>query len=270
MKTICLANHKGGCAKTTTALNLAVALAQKGARVLAVDLDPQGNLSVALGANLAELESTKRTSLRLLLEPEHDYSDYLISTRPRLDLLPCCLDAEIKTALDSLSFSRELKLKRKLEVAQSDYDYCVIDTPPALEVPTLNGLVMADLVIVPVETSLFALVGLTQLLTTIAGVREEHQPQQLVMALSTIHTARQVLDRELREKVIERFTSDLVFETCIPRTIAIGEATASRRAIVEADPSNAATFTFFKLIAEIKELLNEQPQTSRANKRESR
>jgi chromosome partitioning protein len=270
MKTIVLANHKGGCAKTTTALNLSVALAQKGSRVLAVDLDSQGNLSVALGANLEELERTRRTSLRLLLEPDHDYSDYVFEARPRLDLLPCCLDAEIKTALDSLSFSRELKLKRKLEAAQKDYDYCVIDTPPALEVPTLNGLVMADLVIVPVETSLFALVGLSQLLTVIAGVRHEHQPRQLVMALSTMHTSRQVLDRELREKVIERFTGDLVFETCIPRTISVGEATASRRAIVEADQSNPATFAFFQLIAEIKELFNERTQEARTNQRESR
>jgi chromosome partitioning protein len=88
LKTITIANHKGGCAKTTTALNLAVALAAKGARVLAVDLDLQGNLSASLGADLDELEGSRLTVHRLLLEPKDDYSQYIIHSRPRLDLLP--------------------------------------------------------------------------------------------------------------------------------------------------------------------------------------
>ena len=92
MKTIVIANHKGGCAKTTTALNIAVALAAKGSRVLAVDLDLQGNLSAALGADLAELEELRKTAHRLMLDPVADYSEYVIKSRPRLDLLPSSLD----------------------------------------------------------------------------------------------------------------------------------------------------------------------------------
>ncbi len=124
MKTITIANHKGGCAKTTTALNLAVALAAKGSHVLAVHLDLQGNLSAALGADLEELVATRRTVHRLMLDHTADYSQHLIKTsRPRLDILPASLDSEVGPALDSLVVSRELKLKDKLSPGLKYYDY---------------------------------------------------------------------------------------------------------------------------------------------------
>ena len=107
MKTIVLANHKGGCAKTTTALNVAVALSMTGSRVLAVDLDPQGNLSAALGADLEEIEESKKTSHRLMLDEKGDFSSYIMSLRPRLDLLPSCLDADAEALLDGQAVSRE-------------------------------------------------------------------------------------------------------------------------------------------------------------------
>ena len=102
MKTIVIANHKGGCAKTTTALNLAVTLANTGSRVLAVDLDPQGNLSAALGADLQELEESRHTAHRLMLDERGDYSQYVVTSRPRLDLLPACLDADAEALLEVL------------------------------------------------------------------------------------------------------------------------------------------------------------------------
>jgi chromosome partitioning protein len=271
VKTIVLANHKGGCAKTTTALNLAVALAGKGARVLAVDLDLQGNLSAALGADLEELEQTRRTVHRLMLDQSADYSQYLIHSRPRLDLLPASLDSDVGPSLDSIVVSRELMLKNKLGPAQKHYDYCVIDTPPALNVPTLNGLVVADMVVIPIETSLFALLGLKDLLRVVAQVRAAHAPMQFVMALSTIHAARQNLDKQVRAKVVERFTDEFVFETVIPRLVSVGEATAGKRAVVEAEPEgNPATFAFYKLIAEIKELLGDEEEAAAANRRRAR
>lgn len=260
MKTICLANHKGGCAKTTTALNLAVALAAKGSRVLAVDLDLQGNLSAALGADLAELEESRRTSHRLLLDQTGDYSEYVIRSRPRLDLLPASLDSEIKTALDALVVSRELRLRDKLAPAANHYDYCVVDTPPALEVPTLNGLVAADLVIIPIETSMFALLGLNQLLRVIGQVRQAHAPDQFVMALSTIHAARQNLDKQVRAQVINKFTDEFVFTTTVPRLVSVGEATAGLKAVVEIDSTSPATLAFYQLIREIKGLLGDEEE----------
>lgn len=270
MKTITIANHKGGCAKTTTALNLVVAFASKGKRVLAIDLDVQGNFSAALGADLEELEQSRKTVHRLMLDPTADYSQYLISSRPRLDLLPASLDSDVLPTLDAQAVSRELRLRDKLLPAQDHYDYCIIDTPPALNVPTLNGLVVADVVIIPVESSLFALLGLTQLLRVIAQVRQAHAPDQFVMALSTIHAARQNLDKKVRERVIERFTEEFVFDTVIPRAVSVGEATAGLQAIVEAEPTNPATFAFYKLMGEIRELLGDEEAAKQANRRSAR
>lgn len=258
MKTITIANHKGGVAKTTTALNLAVLLARQGSRVLACDLDPQGNLSLALGANLQELEDTHRTSHRLMLGDRDDYSDYVQPARPRLDLLPACLDHDAESMLLSQRVAGELLLKQKLAPAHRVYDFCVIDTPPSLQTPTLNALAMSDLVIIPIETSMFALHGISQLLRTIGQVRRIHAPQQIIMALSTLHSARQKLDRDVREQVLAKFGSDFVFNTSIPRLVAVGEATAQMQAVVESQPDSAATFAFHKLVTEVIDILVEE------------
>jgi chromosome partitioning protein len=270
MRTICIANHKGGCAKTTTALNVAATLALTGSRVLAIDLDPQGNLSAALGADLEALEESKLTTHRLMLDERGDYSTYLIKSRPRLELLPACLDADAEAMLDGHQVSRELLLKQKLAPAQPTYDYCVIDTPPSLRVPTLNALAMSDLTIVPVESSMFALLGLTQLLRTIAKVRKLHSPEMSIMALSTMYTARQNLDKTIRARVVEKFTEDFVFQTTIPRTVSIGEAVATLRTVIETSPESQGTFAFRKLVTEIREIFGdeeERPATARKHTR---
>lgn len=258
MKTITIANHKGGVAKTTTALNLAVLLAHQGSRVLAVDLDPQGNLSLSLGADLQELEETRRTSHRLMLTDRDDFSTYTIQARPRLDLLPACLDHDAESMLLSQRVAGELLLKQKLSPAKRAYDFCVVDTPPSLQTPTLNALAMSDLVIIPIETSMFALHGISQLLRTIGQVRRIHAPHQIIMALSTLHNARQKLDRDVREQVFAKFGGEFVFNTTIPRLVAVGEATAQLQAVVESQPESAATFAFHKLVAEVFKILIEE------------
>jgi chromosome partitioning protein len=270
MKTIALANHKGGCAKTTTALNVAAALAMTGSRVLAIDLDPQGNLSASLGADLQELETSHRTAHRLMLDERGDFSDYTVKSRPRLDVIPACLDADAEALLDGQAVSRELLLKQKLSPAQPAYDYCVIDTPPSLRVPTLNALAMSDLTVVPIESSMFALLGLGQLLRTVAKVRRAHAPDMMVMALSTLYTARQNLDKNIRTKVLEKFTEDFVFNTTIPRAVAVGEATATLQAVVETSPESAGAFAFRKLVAEIREVLGDEENRSEAIRRGAR
>ena len=270
MKTIVLANHKGGCAKTTTALNLAVALAGSGSKVLAVDLDQQGNLSAALGADLQEIEESQHTSHRLMLDERGDFSDYIIQLRKRLDLLPSCLDADAEALLEGQAVSRELLLKQKLQPARPSYDYCVIDTPPSLRLPSLNALAMSDLTIVPIESSMFALLGLGQLLRTISKVRRAHTPDMQLMALSTMYTARQNLDKEIREKVLEKFTEDFVFRTTIPRAVAVGQATATLQAIVETSPESAPAFAFRKLVSEIQEVLNDEQENQAAVERRTR
>lgn len=267
MKTIVVANHKGGCSKTTTTLNLAVSFALSGANVLAVDLDFQGNLSASLGVDLQQIEDTRFTSHRLMLDETGDFSAYKTNVRPRLDVIPSCIDADAEALLDGQAVSRELLLRQKLAPAFPAYDYCIIDTPPSLRTPTLNALAMSDLTIVPIESSMFALLGLAQLLRTIAKVRNAHAPNMFVMALSTIYTARQVLDRNIREKVIEKFTEDFVFNTTIPRSVAVGEATATMRAIVEVEKEAAASFAFRKLAQEVKEILTDEQENQSQIKR---
>lgn len=270
MKTITLANHKGGCAKTTSALNVAVTLANTGSRVLVVDLDPQGNLSASLGVDLQELEESHQTAHRLMLDERGDYSNYTINARPRLDIVPSCLDADAEALLDGQAVSRELLLKQKLAPARPAYDYCVIDTPPSLRVPTLNALAMSDLTVVPIESSMFALLGLGQLLRTVAKVRKAHAPEMRLMALSTLYTARQNLDKNIRAKVIEKFTEDYVFQTTIPRAVAVGEATATLQAVVESHPESAGAFSFRKLVTEIREVLGDEESRSETARRVSR
>lgn len=258
MKTITIANHKGGVAKTTTALNLAVLLSKQGSRVLAVDLDPQGNLSLALGADLQELEESRLTSHRLMLSDRDDYTAFVRDARPRLDLLPACLDADAESMLLAQRVAGELLLKQRLAPAKRVYEFCVIDTPPNLQTSTLNALALSDLVIIPIETSLFALHGITQMLRTIGQVRRVHAPQQIIMALSTLHNARQKLDRDVREQVLAKFGSDFVFNTTIPRLVAVGEATAQLQAVVESQPDSQATFAFHKLVSEVFGVLVEE------------
>lgn len=270
MKTIVIANHKGGCAKTTTALNLAVTLSNTGSNVLAVDLDPQGNLSAALGTDLQELEESHRTAHRLMLDERGDYSQYLSDSRPRLHLLPACLDADAEALLDGQAVSRELLLKQKLAAAHTAYDYCVVDTPPSLRVPTLNALAMSELTIVPIESSMFALLGLSQLLRTVGKIRKAHAPEMLVMALSTMYTARQNLDKGIRAKVLDKFTEDFVFQTTIPRAVAVGEATATLQAVVDVAPESPSTFAFRKLVAEVKEVLGNEEGRQAASRRSTR
>lgn len=267
MKHITLANHKGGCAKTTTALNIGVTLAMTGSRVLMVDLDPQGNLSAALSVDLEELEQSRKSTYRLMLDEKADYSNYTQPSRSRLDLIPNCLDVDAEMLLGGQPVSRELMLKEKLKPAYKNYDYCVIDTPPSLGVPTLNALAIADLTIVPIDSSMFALLGLKELLRTIAKVRKAHAPDMIIMALSSIFTGRQNLDKQIRDRVIQRFTEDFVFATTIPRSVGVSEAISTLRAVVEANPESSSSFAYHKLVHEIREVLDDEEVRLETSKR---
>ena len=252
MKTIVLANHKGGCAKTTTALNLAIVMASQGSRVLAVDLDPQGNLSVALGADLQELESTRCTSHRMMIDARGDIAAYLMRARPKLDLIPACLDHDAETLIEGQPVSRDLLLKNRLAPIRTGYDYCVIDTPPSLRAPTLNALAMSDMTVIPIESSMFALVGLTQLMRMVAAVRRAHAPRMIIMGLSTLYVARQTVDREVRSQMEGIFKTN-IFETWVPRAAAVNAATGAGKSVFETDIASPAALAFFNLANEIRE-----------------
>ncbi len=270
MKVITLSNNKGGCAKTTVSLNLAIGLAAKGARVLAIDMDSQGNLSAALGTDLFALSDSRLTTYRFLLDERSEPERYFLQPRPRLTLLPNCLDDQAETLLDGHDVTRELLLKERLVTLQNQFDFAVIDTPPRLGAPTLNALAVADLTIIPVDSSMFALLGLRELMRKIARICKAHQPNMIIMALMSIFTQRYNLDKSVHEQVLKFFTPDNVFNSTIPRAVGIGESTSLLQSVLEVEPNTPPSFAYNKLIQEIKEVLTYEQETKAQTSRNTR
>ncbi|MEW5979349.1 MAG: ParA family protein [Acidobacteriota bacterium] len=243
-----LANAKGGCGKSTVALNLAVCCARSGYRTLAVDLDQQGNLSAALGVDLNGL--TLNTH-RLLVDPQAQPDNFLVEVRPRLSLLPNTIDIDADDLLEAKKVNRELLLHRKLKPILPAFDLVIIDTPPAMRAATLNGLAVADTVVIPIDSSYFALLGLNQLLHIVAAVREAHKPNMVIRALTTLFNRRQNLDKEIRKRVEQFFGPELVLETVIHKNVGIAEAAAAHKAVVEYSTLASGTFDFTKLTQEL-------------------
>jgi len=251
-----LANAKGGCGKTTVALNLAICFARAGYRTLAIDLDQQGNLSAGLGVDLNELSSTAH---RLLFNDAPEIRRYFIEIRPQLKLLPNSIDIEADELLEAKKVNRELLLRRHLKPILPDFDVVLVDTPPAMRAATVNALVVADSVIVPIDCSSFALLGMSQLLKTIAAISETHNPSLKILVLTTMFDKRQNLDKIIRRQVEEFFGPSLVLESVIHRYVGVAEATAMKRGVVESSTTSSATFDFMKLFNELKgEMRHEQ------------
>ena len=257
MKTIVFSNHKGGAAKTTTAFNVAINLAMQGSRVLAVDMDPQGNMSVAMGADLEELEINRRTSHRMMLEQNTEISNFLLRARQRLDYIPSCVDFDAKGLIETFNISRDLLLRNRLQEVSRAYDYCVIDTAPNLDAPTINALVLSDMTIIPVDSSHFALVGLRQMLKTLTAIRRAYVPKMMFMGLSTKFKPRGVVDRGIREQLLAIFKTNL-FETTIPDSASVEKATAVGKAVIETEVHSPASIAFFNLTNEIRERFNDE------------
>lgn len=251
-----LANAKGGCGKSTVALNLAICFARKGYQTLAIDLDQQGNLSGALGVDLSRL---KLTTHRLLIDEQADISAFLIEPRPRLKLLPNTIDIVADDLLEAKKVNRDLLLRSKLQTVLRNFDIVIIDTPPAMRAATLNGLAVADATIVPVDSSFFALLGLNQLLQVIAAIRDAHQPNMVLRALTTHFNRRQNLDKHIRRQVEDFFGPDLVLQTPIHKSVGIVEATMLQKAAIEYSPATSGAFDFNKLTQElIEDIADEQ------------
>jgi chromosome partitioning protein len=255
MKTIVFTNHKGGVAKTTCAFNTGVCLSKKDYRVLGIDLDQQGNFSDSCGVDLEELEISQKNSLRLILHDSTEAKEFLVNARPNFDVIPCSLDDDAETLLSGLTISRELRLRKKLITQKKQYDFCIIDTPPNLNIATINALAVSDLTIVPILPSRYALLGIKQVLRKISQVQADHAPNMLVMALMTRFIERQSFDKLVRDQVIKRFTESLVFNTSIPKAVAIEEASATQESIIESDATSGAAFAFVKFTNELLEVL---------------
>jgi chromosome partitioning protein len=244
-KVIVFANQKGGVAKTTTTLNLGVALAELGQKVLAVDLDPQGNLTMSQGWNPDEIE---RSMFDVLV---HKLPITEIIRTSEIDVAVSSIDlAGAELALSAM-IGRERALANALLPVRESYDWILIDTPPSLGLLTINAFVAATGVIVPVQCEYLALRGLVQLENTLAMVRENLNPHVGVEGIvPTMYDARTLHAREAVEILEENF-GDLVYKTRIRKTVRYAEAPVKGSSVLGYDPTGTASEAYRELAKEV-------------------
>ena len=248
MKIIAITNLKGGCAKTTTTINVAACLAELGKRVLVIDLDPQGNASQWIGpentcsANSMGLLATKE-SVADLIQPTMVSNVGLIYASPELSNLEKALVGEYAT---------ETILKRRLKQANlSDWDYILLDTPPTLGLVTVNALACADRLIVPVSTHVLSLAGVAQLMAVIDKIKDAFNPQLSILGvLASRVDLRTRHSGEVLESLREHF-GEQVFQAFIPENVKLAEAPSYKKPITTYDNSGGAAYDFRTLTQEI-------------------
>jgi chromosome partitioning protein len=242
---IAFANQKGGVAKTTTTLNLGVALGELGHRVLLIDLDPQGNLTMSQGMNPDAIER----SMFDVLVHRVPISDVIHSVE--VDIAVSSIDlAGAELALSAM-IGRERALEKALVEVRERYDYILLDTPPSLGLLTINAFVAADGVIVPVQCEYLSLRGLVQLENTLAMVRENLNPNVRVQGIvPTMFDGRTLHAREAIE-ILEEHFGDLVFDTRIRKTVRYAEAPVKGSSVLRYDPSGPAAQAYRDLAKEV-------------------
>lgn len=248
-RVVAVCNQKGGVGKTTTTINLGAALADTGRRVLLVDLDPQGALSVGLGFNPLELD---RTVYNLMMERGVSVDDVLLKTPVMgMDLIPSNIDLSAAEVQLVGEVAREQTLQRVLRGVLADYDVVLIDCQPSLGLLTVNALTAAHGVIIPLECEFFALRGVALLVETIDKVRDRLNPElQLDGLVATKYDARTLHSREVVARLVEAF-GDRVFRTVITRTVRFPETTVAGEPITNYAPGSPGAQAYRTLAREV-------------------
>jgi chromosome partitioning protein len=245
---IAIANQKGGVGKTTTAINLAAALAMRGRRTLLVDLDPQGNSSISY----LDVRKHDRNMFDVLSNGSVTLADVIAPTPvENLDIAPARislakLEAQLISELDG-----PYRLKDRLEALQTPYEFVIIDTPPALGLITVNALVAATHLLVPVQSSYFALEGTDDLLETVEKIRSRPNPNlKLLGAVITLHDRRTTLSRDVHKAIADVF-GDRVFQTTISKSIRLEESPAHKESIFTFAPQSTGAYEYYRLCEEV-------------------
>lgn len=248
-RVLSLCNQKGGVGKTTSTINLGAALAEYGRRVLLVDFDPQGALSVGLGVQPHTLELT---SYNLLMERNVGIDEVLLKTSvPGMDLLPSNIDLSAAEVQLVNEVAREQTLARVLAPVLGDYDFVLIDCQPSLGLLTINALTASDGVIIPLECEFFSLRGVALLKDTIEKVQERLNPKlRLEGILATMYDGRTLHGREVFSRVLEAF-GDSVFDTVISRTVRFPETTVAGEPITTWAPNSNGAIAYRELAMEV-------------------
>jgi chromosome partitioning protein len=244
-RVIAFANQKGGVAKTTTTLNLAVAFEEKGFRVLCVDMDPQGNLTMSQGIDPDSLETSMYDVL------VHHVSIREVIRRREVDVACASIDLAGAEIAMSAQIGRERSLEKALRAVDGDYDFVCIDTPPSLGLLTINALTAADKVIVPVQCEYLSMRGLIQLQNTLEMVREHLNPDvEIEGILPTLMDTRTVHAKEAIEILEENF-GEMVFASRIKKTIRFAEAPVKGMSVLKYDPDGMAAQSYRDLAKEV-------------------
>jgi chromosome partitioning protein len=248
-RVISMCNQKGGVGKTTTTINLGAALAEYGRKVLLVDFDPQGSLSVGLGLNPHDMELS---IYNLLLQRDVTLDDVIVKTNvPGMDLLPSNIDLSAAEVQLVHEVAREQTLQRVLGPAIADYDVILIDCQPSLGLLTVNALTASDGVIVPLECEYFALRGVALLKTTIDKVTERLNPKlQIDGVLGTMYDGRTLHGREVMERLVQAW-GDTVFHTVIRRTVKFSDSTVAGEPITTYAGTSAGADSYRQLAKEV-------------------